>query len=116
MSEEKSYIGKLKRVTRFSGTQEEICEQICKERRLEKKSYNPDWKDVLFDGAYEEFIFPNDGSVWEIEKLDEVDPYFTTVDKVDEDTFDFRTHFYDGGTYLGEQLEKAIEEFKENEQ
>lgn len=124
MSDYQTKIGKLQRLVKFS-SKEELNKNLNKwsEDYLEYLfNVYVDEDDILtpYDIIKEYFeetdreLFIANNSIWLIsncESIDENDSY-CNLTEVDGDEFEFRTRFYDGGTYEGEMIKDEIERLK----
>ena len=124
MSDYRTKIGKVQRLVKFS-SKEELDKNLNKwcEDYLEYyfDAYIDEYDNLepfdllkdFFEETDKELFIAND-SIWLIsncKNIDDEDSY-CNLTEVDGDEFEFRTRFYDGGTYEGEMIKDEIERLK----
>ncbi len=124
MSEMEYHKGKLKRVdlTEYDNSVSKFFESLC--RKMHPSNSESDWEEDLnfykrqgsddpwvtmwFEDTseYDKYILIGD-TVWESEDT-ELDSEGSIITKVNDNEFEYYAAFYNGGTYLGEELEYLL--------
>ena len=124
MSEMEYHKGKLKRVdlTEYDNSVSKFFESLC--RKMHPSLSESDWEENLnhyknqgsddpwitmwfeYTSEYDKYILIG-GDVWESEDT-ELNSEGSIITKVNDDEFEYYAAFYNGGTYLGEELEYLL--------
>lgn len=106
MSDVESYTGKLIPVELNNKT---IDEWIMDKLHTQELGYYSNWVEALEDNHYQEYHYDSSNNIlYKIEKENFDNEGFMIFNKNDDNTYSFTTSFYNGGTYLGEMLQNAI--------
>lgn len=123
MSDYQTKIGKVKRLKEFFNkkTFEDCFENWCGNYLRYELNIDPDKSNIkasiqlsdYFESTDREMITVNN-SVWLIENCERVDEddSYCNLTEIDDNEYEFRTRFYDGGTYEGEMIRDEIERLK----
>ena len=123
MSDYQTKIGKVKRLKDFFRKKEfeDYFENWCKQYLRYVLNIEPDKSNIeassqlkeYFESTDREMITANN-SVWLIENCESVDENdsYCNLTEIDDNEYEFRTRFYDGGTYEGEMIKDEIERLK----
>lgn len=111
MSCSETHFGRFKIVAKGIDEMKKYAAENDLEKKLEIDEYDNNKYYCFIDSSHGyEAIFVN--GEWQLLKFIthiETDDYFVTLTKVDEDTYDFATMFYNGGTCLSEVLGDELE-------
>lgn len=96
-------------------TLEEQCERLCKERGIEKSKYQDDYREALLDGEYKKWAVV-EGVLWDLSGLTQHEDFHMCEATYNQDgSVEVALSFYNGGTYLEEQFNEALEAAKQKQ-
>lgn len=117
MSEQETWKGTLKAITiADKDRMEEKCKEICLMHGIKKiEDWCETWEDQLREDLSDRYIVIDHTLYEYLEKTDLQYSSFCNITKIAPLTYEFTASFYNGGTCLGEMLEEALKEYKDEE-
>lgn len=111
MSEQETWIGKIKRVDRLENeTDSEYFERVTKEK-WNDEDFTPESINEALDwySLYDDYIYANNHLYVPLELKELCRTSFVEIKDNHDGTFSFYTSFYNGGTCLSEMIEEKLE-------